>query len=87
MFIGFNSEENFSNIIAGITMHLKKMNKRIKNIKQIRASVITHWLKLYNLRKVQYLCGHRYISSTEKYLVNNIEDLQDDIRKFHPLLQ
>jgi integrase/recombinase XerD len=86
MFIGFNNDESFNSIIGSITLRLKTTNARVKNMKQVRASVITHWLKLYNLRKVQYMAGHRYISSTEKYLVNDIEDLQDDIKKFHPML-
>ena len=55
------------------------------NFKQVRTSVITHWLKHYNLREVQYRAGHRYVSSTEAYLVNQIDDLQADIDKFHPI--
>jgi len=58
---------------------------RFINFKQVRASVITKWLKQYNLREVQYMAGHRYISSTEKYLINNTEDLQTAIDKFHPI--
>jgi len=46
--------------------------------------VITHWLKLHNLRKVQYMAGHRYISSTESYKANNLDGLKEDIAKFHP---
>ena len=87
LFIGFGNQERFNNIVSGMMLQLRKQNPKLKNLKQVRASVITHWLKLYNLRKVQYLCGHRYISSTEKYLVNNLEDLQDDIKKYHPMLQ
>jgi hypothetical protein len=30
------------------------------------------------------MAGHRYISSTENYLPNNIDDLIDDIKKLHP---
>ena len=52
------------------------------NLDQIRASVISNWLKLYNLRKVQYMAGHRYVSSTERYQSNNIEQLQDIINKY-----
>jgi phage regulator Rha-like protein len=40
--------------------------------KQLRASVIVKWLKIYNLRKVQYMAGHRYISATEAYRQNEI---------------
>ena len=55
------------------------------NFKQVRTSVITHWLKHYNLREVQYRAGHRYISSTEKYKQNDLEGLQEEINRFHPL--
>ncbi len=46
--------------------------------------VITQWLKIDGLRKAQYYAGHRYISSTEKYLPNDIDGLIDDIAKFNP---
>jgi integrase/recombinase XerD len=47
--------------------------------------VIVKWLKLYNLRKVQYLAGHRYISSTESYQQSEMEGLTEEVNKFHPL--
>jgi len=49
------------------------------------AFVITAWLKQYDLRKTQYLAGHKYVSSTEDYKANVIDELQEDIRKFLPL--
>jgi integrase/recombinase XerD len=63
---------------------IRKYNPKFINFKQVRTSVITHWLKSENLRQVQYKAGHRYVSSTEKYLVNQTEDLQADIDQFHP---
>jgi integrase/recombinase XerD len=57
----------------------------VKNAQQIRASVITKWLKSHNLREVQYLAGHRYISSTESYLQNDMEELIEEINQYHPL--
>lgn len=39
----------------------------------------------HNFREVQYRAGHRYVSSTENYLVNDLEDLQEDINKYHPI--
>jgi site-specific recombinase XerD len=71
-------------IWKGLTKEIKVQNKKFINFKQVRTSVITHWLKTYNLRQVQYMAGHRYISSTESYLVNRTEDLQQDIDQFHP---
>lgn len=58
---------------------------RFKDFRQIRTSKIVHWLKLYGLRKAQYLAGHKNITATEKYLANNIETLQNDFDNFHPL--
>jgi len=52
---------------------------------QIRQSVITEWLKEKNLRTVQYMAGHRYISSTERYKTSNLEDLKDALNKHHLL--
>jgi integrase/recombinase XerD len=47
--------------------------------------VITHWLKTHNLREVQYMAGNRWVSSTERYQQNNLEDLQNEINQYHPL--
>lgn len=55
------------------------------NAKQLRASVIVKWLRMYNLREVQYMAGHRYISSTESYQQSDMEGLKEEVNKFHPL--
>lgn len=64
---------------------LRRTNLKIKNAHQIQASVITHWLKLHNIREVQYMAGHRYISSTERFLQDDIENLQEMIDNLHPI--
>ena len=84
-FLQWKQGENFYGITQMMLSHLRKINNRIKNFEQIRASVITQWLKQYDLRKVQYLAGHKYVSSTEEYKANVIDELQDDIKKYHPL--
>ena len=71
-------------IWKGLTKELKSQEESFINFKQVRTSVISHWLKSYNLREVQYMAGHRYVSSTERYLVNHTEDLLADIDEFHP---
>lgn len=83
----FNAQggENFYGITQGLLKVLPQINSRIKNLDQIRASVITAWLRIFDLRKVQYLAGHKYVSSTEAYKANVIDELQEDIRKYHPL--
>lgn len=71
-------------VVSSINSKLKNYNTRVVNLNQIRASVITLWLKQYNLRVVQYMAGHRFISSTEKYLQENLDSLQELINTKHP---
>jgi len=63
---------------------IKLIDKQFLNFTQIRASVITFWIKTAGLRKAQYLAGHRNISTTEAYLPNDLDDLIEDINKMHP---
>jgi integrase/recombinase XerD len=84
LFLQWNGGENFGGITQMLLQHLRRINSRVKNFEQLRASVITAWLKHYDLRKVQYLAGHKYVSSTEGYKVNVTDELQEDVTKFHP---
>ena len=79
------NNNRLSNTITNIIKKLKKTNHKTENIHQIRASVITNWLKQYNLRQVQVLAGHRYISSTERYLQDDLESLHEIVNNFHPI--
>lgn len=76
---------NFQNVINDICDHIRKTNPAFTDIKQIKASVISNLLKVHDIRKVQYMAGHRYVSSTERYKANNTEELAADIERFHPL--
>lgn len=78
------SSENLMHTFKPLTKQVKSLDKNFLNFKQIRASAITQWLKTFGLRKTQYLAGHRYITSTEKYLPNNLDGLIDDIAKYNP---
>jgi len=83
--IGKKSASTSLEIWKGLSKELKTEHSKFLRLRQIRTSVITHWLKQYNLREVQYMAGHRYVSTTEGYFANQMEDLQSDIDKFHPL--
>ena len=78
-------EVSILNIFKRLTEELKEQNPKFINFLQVRASVITYWLKNYNLRQVQYFAGHKRIISTEMYLINDIDDLQKEIDNFHPI--
>lgn len=79
-------QNHFNDLVQrGITKRLKKINSKVGNVNHLRASVIVNWLKQFNIRKVQYLAGHKYISSTESYKQNNLESLHEAVNEFHPL--
>lgn len=67
-----------------LAKQVESIEKTFIDFRQIRASVITAWLKTEGLRKAQYMAGHRSINSTEEYLPNQIENLIEDITKFNP---
>jgi site-specific recombinase XerD len=79
------SERNIDNRIKYMFNQLRKLNAKVINAKQIRNSVITHWLGHNNLRQVQYMAGHKYVSSTQRYQVNNLDDLQNELKEHHPM--
>lgn len=84
----FSKENTKSATIMGVfkplTKQMKTLDKHFLNFRQVRASVITHWLQMHGLRKAQYYAGHKYISTTENYLPNDMESLTDDIAKYNP---
>jgi integrase/recombinase XerD len=85
LFVGTSKEVKLYYTLYWLTKKLKKIEPQLKGLEQLRASVISKWLKKYNLRQVQYMAGHRYISSTEKFLQNEMEGLTEEVNKFHPL--
>jgi integrase/recombinase XerD len=77
--------------VSDITSHIKTNYKgvfkgRQLNAQTIRQSVIANLLKQnHDLRIVQSFAGHKYPGTTEKYKQNNIEALQQQIKKHHPI--
>ena len=54
--------------------------------RSVRQSVIANWLAAgLDLSRVQYLAGHRYPSSTERYREAGIEALKAAVLTHHPL--
>lgn len=43
------------------------------------------YYKTYPLRQVQFWAGHKYVSSTERYLLGVLEGLKQSVENFHPL--
>lgn len=81
----FDKPKHINNVLLRIIKKLQKINPQLSDSNHLRSSVIINWLKQYDLRKVQYMAGHKYISSTEKYQESNIEELQKSVEMYHPL--
>lgn len=85
MFISLGTGSGFNNMMTKMMKTIRVYARQVKSVNQLRASVITHWLGKNNMREVQYMAGHKYVSSTELYQQTNLEDLQKDVNTFHPL--
>ncbi len=70
--------------VKPLTKQARRLEPKLRNFMQVRASVITHWIKTVGLRQAQYNAGHRHINSTEHYIPNDLEGLTDELRKFNP---
>ncbi len=85
--ISINGSEHIKSSLHFLFKQVRKQLPELLHPKQIRTSVITHWLKDNNLRQVQYMAGHKHVSSTERYQQGNLAGLQSKLEKFHPLSQ
>ncbi len=85
LFISSKGNEHIMNVLRKLMATLRKLHPEVKNLTQLRSSVIAEWLKDKDVRIVQYMAGHKRVSSTERYQAINLEDLQEQLNKFHPL--
>ena len=84
-FLLLHGHQHFREPQQRLLQRIRKQQPLVTSIRQIRASVIVHWLKSYNLREVQYMAGHKSVQSTEAYLQDDTEGLQQAIDQFFPL--
>lgn len=77
-------ECNMRGLVDCLMQEVKGLNPVIQNAGHIRSSMILHWTKVFNKRQAQYMIGHRYISSIEKYQVQDLDSLTDALSKHHP---
>lgn len=85
LFVSVGAGSKLNNTLNKLLEQITKLEPKVKTLQQLRASVITHWIKTLNLREAQHRAGHRYVSSTEAYLINDLEGLAEDVARFHPI--
>lgn len=91
-----NEPENIRQLIIGMEggtilagevgwMMRRLKHEKVKQASQIRASTVAEWTRRNDVRVAQYMAGHKYVSTTERYKATHLEDLQEQLKKFHPL--
>lgn len=85
LFVSVGAGSRLNNTLNKLLLQITKLEPKVKTLQQLRASVITSWIKTLNLREAQHRAGHRYVSSTEAYLINDLEGLAEDVARFHPI--
>lgn len=85
LFFSEQGSLEIKNSLKHLFRKIKKSNPQISSAKVIRSTVIAEWLKTIDVRKVQYMCGHKYVSSTERYKAYNLDELKEQLNKYHPL--
>ena len=82
LFISMNGKLTIKSSLEHLFKFLRKKTPKLKSSSQLRHSLISYWLKTYNIRKVQYLAGHRCISTTERYKESSLEDIRLGLDSF-----
>ena len=85
LFFSERGNDNIKNSLYHLFRALKKKYPKVTSGKIIRSTVIAEWLKTKDIRIVQYMAGHRWVSSTERYNVFNLQELKDSLGRYHPM--
>lgn len=85
LFISLNGSLSLKNSLFHFVKTLKQQHQTVENLRQLRQSVIADWLRTKDVRTVQYMAGHKWVSTTERYQVNHLEDLQEALIQHYPL--
>ncbi len=85
LFPFFCKDNRIRKLLEELLLDLKKQNGEIMNLRQLRYSCYSVWIKKHGIRKGQYFAGFKKPSSIQKYQNLDLEDLKGDVKRFHPL--
>jgi integrase len=85
LFLAYGSSDSMSNAINILLKKLRLQFPQIHDLRHIRASVITHWQTEKGTIEAMYQSDHRYASSTKRYDLTPLKELQDQLQRFHPV--
>lgn len=85
LLVTIGESDTIIEMVRELLEELQAKHPQMKSFQHIRMSLITHWVDEKNIREAQYMAGHNSIISTQRYLKVNLQDLQEQLRKYHPL--
>lgn len=85
LFMSAGRREDLHNSLPRLMDKLRKAYDARITARRLRQSRLVLWAGLYDIRKAQYLAGHKYVSSTERYQSCALEALKEDLDQYHPL--
>jgi integrase/recombinase XerD len=85
LFFTYANGQTINEALKKLLQIIRKRHPEIKNLQQIRSSVLATWIKEKPIREAQYLAGHSNIKSTQRYRDVNMQDLQASLNEYHPL--
>jgi len=85
LFISQGNGKKLANALGFLMRRIRKEYDIKLTATGIRQCVISKWLEEKNLREVQYMAGHRNVSSTFKYGSRSLKELSEEIERVHPL--
>jgi site-specific recombinase XerD len=66
-----------------IIEYIKGIEPQVSNAEHIRQSRMIIWVSTLKLREAQYQIGHKFVSSTEGYFLQDTTELVDEINRLH----
>ena len=77
--------ESINELTRELLRELRLKHNFLKSFIQVRNSVISNWITEKNIREVQYRAGHGSINSKQRYVQVNMQELTEQLNKYHPL--
>ncbi len=85
LFPFFCKDNRVRKLLERLLLDVKKQNSDVINLRQLRYSCYSVWIKKHGVRKGQHFAGFKKASSIQKYQNLDLEDLKNDVIRFHPL--
>jgi site-specific recombinase XerD len=85
LFITGGVGKELNNSFLKLKKKVQKRLPKLQNFAHWRSSIIVNWLENSPLLEVKKKLGHRYASSTERYKIHAVKNLQQQLGVHHPL--